>query len=255
MKVAVCLKPVPDTETKLEISSDSSCLNESSTKWITNPYDEFALEEAIKLKESFSASVHAFSLGVTERCQKILRTALALGVDEAFSLDTKGLIDSFHTSKFLSDALSSKGPYDIVFFGKTGIDDNQCCIPQMVAEFLKIPHVQGITKFKYERGASTVEKMLSSGVKQTLEVSGPFVFCAEKGLNIPRYPSLPNIMKAKNKPLSNVALGPVSSSELKVTFKNYQMPSERSPVTMLEGSPEEQVKKLIAHLRDDAKVI
>ena len=257
MKIVVCIKQVPDTETKIKLNSDSSGIDTSGVKWVMNPYDEFAVEEAIKLKTEKSGSLTVISVGPKKRVVDSLRTALAMGADDAIVIDTEDELDSFATAKALSKALEKEGPFDMVFTGKLAIDDNASAVSQMLAEFMGFPHSTVVSKFEAGDGKVTVERDADGGSKETLELSGPAVIGANKGLNQPRYASLPGIMKAKKKPLKEIAFSElgVEATAQKVTYKNFQLPPEKPPVKMIEGEPAAQAKQLVELLRDEAKVL
>lgn len=259
MKIAVCIKQVPDTETRIKINPEQTGIDETGIKWIVNPYDEFAVEEAIKLKESKAdgSTVTVISLGPKKRCVDALRTALAMGADDAIVVDSDSALDAFATAKALAKALQQEGPYDLIFTGKLAIDDNASAVSQMVAEFLKIPHATVVSKFSESADSVQVEREVEGGAREVINMQGPSVIGANKGLNMPRYASLPGIMKAKKKPLKEISLAKlgVSDSDIKVRFKNFALPPEKPPVKMIDGEPGEQAKKLVQLLREEAKVL
>lgn len=257
MKIFVCIKQVPDTETKIQLKADKSGIEEASIKWVMNPYDEFAVEEALKLKASTSDTVTVLSAGPKARVVDTLRTALAMGADEAIVIDAPDTIDAYQASRMLASAIKSEGDLRVVFTGKLAIDDNGSSVGQMVAEFLEIPHVSVVSKFEFADGKITAERDTAGGAKEVFKVSAPCVIAANKGLNTPRYASLPGIMKAKKKPLKELSLADLGLAHLtaKIKFKNFTLPPEKPPVKMIEGSPEEQAKKLVDLLMNEAKVL
>lgn len=257
MKIYVCVKQVPDTETKIQLKTDQSGIEEGSIKWVMNPYDEFAVEEALKLKASTSDTVVVLSVGPKSRVTDTLRTALAMGADEAVVIDAPETIDSYQSASLLAEAIRKEGDIRMVFAGKLAIDDNGAGVGQMIAEKLDIPHATVVSKMDYAEGKVVVERDVEGGSKEVFTLKTPCVVAANKGLNTPRYASLPGIMKAKKKPLkefsaSELGLGDLSS---KMRFKNYALPPEKPPVKMIEGSPEEQAKKLVDLLLNEAKVL
>lgn len=257
MKIFVCVKQVPDTETKIQVKTDGSGIEESSIKWVMNPYDEFAVEEALKLKASTSDTVVVLGAGPKGRVVDTLRTALAMGADEALVIDTPETSDTYQTAKLLAAAIKSEGDVRIVFAGKLAIDDNASSVGQMVAEFLEVPHASVVSKFEYNDGQVTAERDIEGGAKEVFKLSTPCVVAANKGLNTPRYASLPGIMKAKKKPLKELTPADLGLGDLtpKIKFKNFSLPPEKPPVKMIEGSPEEQAKKLVDLLMNEAKVL
>jgi electron transfer flavoprotein beta subunit len=258
MKIAVLIKQVPDTETKIRIKADASGVETDGIKYIISPYDEFAVEEALKTKEKAGAGeVVVVSMGPT-RCVEAIRTALAMGADRGIHIDDGGLaMDPFVTSKVLANALKNENP-NVIFCGKQAIDDDAGQVPQMIAEFLNLPQVMIIEKFELNaaKNGATVSRRVGGGAKEVYDVELPAVFGAEKGLNTPRYASLPGIMKAKTKPLATLkAADLLGETKPKTTNVNYRLPPERKAGKKLQGEPEQMAKELVKLLREEAKVI
>ena len=258
MKIFVCLKQVPDTETKIKILPDQSGIDPAGIKWVMNPYDEHAVEEAIKFKEKNpAAQVWAITLGPKQRAVEALRTALAMGADEGIVINCPDNIDAFLTAKALAQVISAEGPAHLIFTGKLSIDANQSSVPQMVAEFLNIPHATVVSKFEAALENANVERDIEGGAKELMQVMYPSVIAANKGLNMPRYASLPGIMKAKKKIIKEIefaTLG-VAPTEQKVKYVEYALPPEKPAVKLLTGDVSSQVSQLVSCLRNDAKVI
>jgi electron transfer flavoprotein beta subunit len=257
MKIFVCLKQVPDTESRIQIKGDKSGIDEAGIKWIMNPYDEFAVEEALKLKEAKGAGqVTVLSVGPKARVSEALRTAMAMGADDAIVIDSGDGLDSYWTAKALAAAIQKEGAPDIVFAGKLAIDDNAASVPQMVAEFLGLPHVTVVSKLS-TAGPIVAEREIEGGAREIFEIQGPCVIAANKGLNTPRYASLPGIMKAKKKPLKEVTLADlgIQATQLKTRLKDFQLPPEKPKVKMISGDAATQAKELVHLLMDEAKVL
>ena len=256
MKIAVCVKQVPDTETKIKLKADGSGIDEAGIKWILNPYDEFAIEEAIKLKEASGGSVIVFSVG-PQRSIDALRTALAMGADEARLIETDQTFDGFTAAQILSSAITKEGGFNLVMTGKLSIDQNSAGFGPSLAAHLKWPHLAFVSKMSVENELVIAEREVEGGDREVFEVQLPAVFTANKGLNQPRYASLPGIMKAKKKPLSTLTLADLGFSEqmVKVKFDQFQLPAEKPPVKMLQGDVSEQVAELVKILRDQEKVL
>jgi electron transfer flavoprotein beta subunit len=253
MKIFVCVKQVPDTETKIKILPDQSGIDAVGIKWVMNPYDEFAVEEAIKFKEkNADAQVWAITAGPKSRASEVLRTALAMGADEAILINAPENIDSIATAQLLADAIKAEGPAHIIFSGKLAIDDNQSAVPQMVAEFLSIPHTSVVSKFEAASESITVERDIEGGAKEIVQMMVPALVAANKGLNMPRYASLPGIMKAKKKVIKEIEAGTASA---KVKLSQFSLPAEKNPVHMIAGDAKAQTTSLITLLRDEAKVL
>ncbi len=192
MKIFVCLKQVPDTEAKIKIKADGSGIEAAGIKWVMNPYDEYAVEEAIKFRELNPGSqIFVISAGPKERVVEALRTALAMGADEGLVVNGPDNLDAYSTAKSLAAAIKTEGPAHVIFTGKLSIDTNQASVSQMLAEFLNIPHATVVSKFQSSGESATVERDIEGGAKEKLQLKMPCLVAANKGLNLPRYASLP----------------------------------------------------------------
>ena len=262
MNIIVFLKQVPDTATRIKIAADGKNIDESDVTWIISPYDEYAIEEALKIKESKGAGkVTVISLG-TDRAATSLRNALAMGADDAVHLQDTAFEggDAFATASVLAAAVKNR-PYDILFFGKMGVGMDQSQVPAMVAELLSLPLVSQVAKLEIGEGRITAHREIE-GATETVESSLPVVLAAEKGLNEPRYPSLKGIMAAKKKPLEvvNAAAIGVNAAEVglqgsKIVLTSLSLPPARQAGKILQGEPQETVKQLVDLLHNEAKVI
>ena len=258
MKIFVCLKQVPDTEARIDLKPDQSGITETGFKWIMNPYDEFAVEECVKLKEkSPDAKVIALTIGPKSRAQEVLRTALALGADEAIVVDSSDANDFTMVANALAKVITTEGGADLIFTGKLAIDDNGSAVGPMLATLLKIPHASSVTKIEYTADKKVVvERELEGGSKEVIEMAMPCLIGATKGLNTPRYASLPNIMKAKKKPLKELNGAEFfSESDRKTRFIEFQLPKAKAPVKMLAGEAKSQASELVNLLKNEAKVL
>lgn len=251
MNIVVPIKQVPDTGIHLQIKNGQ--LDESSIKWILSPYDEFALEEALKLKQALSAKLFVISLG-PERAKDALLTGLALGADEAFHLlveSSMSLADPLNIAEALKNKIKDIPDVSLIFCGKLSTDSNNFAVPQMLAQLLNFPFVSNVSKLELKDKTFTLNRECGAGVEELLQVSSPVLISADKGLNQPRYPSLPGIMKAKKKPLHVEKIQIQSSLKL----KSLNPPPEKSAPQMIEGSPEEQVSKLVEILKTKEKLL
>ena len=250
MKIAVCIKRVPDSETRVKIASDGKSLDEAGVKFILNPYDEFAVEQALRLKERAGAGeVVAVALGLGA-AQETIRTALAMGVDRGVLLETDRLpADGFEVAKALAAELVSGG-YDLLLFGKMAIDDYNQQVGPMVAELLDLPCVTTIAHLEISGGRGVAEREIEGGV-EVVEFPLPAVLTTDKGLNEPRYPALKGIMAAKKKPLEVkvVTLGGGGLEVLALT-----LPPERQAAKIVGEGPG-AVPELVRLLREEAKVL
>jgi len=257
MKIFVCIKQVPDTETKIKITPDQNGIDTTGIKWVLNPYDEFAVEEAVKLRDANPGSqVWVLSAGPKARVVESLRTALAMGADEAIVINAENL-DNYSTAKALAEVIKAEGGAKVIFSGKLAIDDNASSVSQMMAEFLGVPHSTVVSKFAYNGENVVVERDVEGGAKEVVQMMTPAVVAANKGLNMPRYASLPGIMKAKKKVIKEIEFASLNipASDIKVKYTGFTLPAEKPPVKMLSGDSSAQVFELVKLLRDEAKVL
>ncbi len=250
MKIGVLVKQVPDTETKIRVTGDGSGIETGDIKWIMNPYDEFAVEEALQLKQKEGGEVIIFSLG-PDRAQEAIRTALAMGAERGVHV-VEDPVEPWVTASKLAEVIRKEEP-EILFAGKQAIDDDAVQVPQMVAELLDWPHVSAIATFECADGKVTANRVVGGGVTLVTETTLPGLFSCDKGLNEPRYASLPGIMKARRKP---IAKEKTAAADALLTVSNYRLPEERPGGKIIEGeSVEEKVSELVRLLREEAKVI
>ncbi len=258
MRIFVCIKQVPDTETKIKIKPDGTGIETAGIKWVMNPYDEFAVEEALRIREAGKASnVTVLSVGPKARVSEALRTALAMGADDAIVVDTNDDLDQYATAKALAAAIKAEGEFKIILTGKLAIDDNASAVSQMLAEMLGAPHATVVSKLTVDAENLIAEREVEGGTREVIQLQMPALIAANKGLNLPRYASLPGIMKAKKKTIKEVALASlqVSTSDNKIKFNQYKMPADKPAVKMLGGDASAQAVELARLLREEAKVI
>ncbi|KKK37208.1 electron transfer flavoprotein subunit beta [Mesobacillus campisalis] len=257
MNIFVLLKRTFDTEEKITIANGA--INEDGAEFIINPYDEYAVEEAIQLRESHGGEVTVVSVG-GEDGEKQLRTALAMGADKAVLINTEDDIeygDQHTTSKILAEYLKDKEA-DIILAGNVAIDCGSGQVGPRVADLLDIPYVTTITKLEIEGDKVSVVRDVE-GDSEVIETSLPLLITAQQGLNEPRYPSLPGIMKAKKKPLEELELDDLDLDEDEVEAKTKVieifLPPTKEAGRVLEGEISEKVKELVSLLHKEAKVI
>jgi electron transfer flavoprotein beta subunit len=265
MKIGVLVKQVPDTESKLRIGADNTDIVRDGVKFVLNPYDEYAVEQALQVQAAVGGdtTVTVISLGPASAAETI-RTALAMGADRGVHLhdDLFNNQDVLATARALAAALRPEA-FDLVFAGKMAIDDNASVVPVAVAELLGIPCVNAIHAFELDAAAQrvTVRRRVDAG-EEVVTCGLPALFTCEKGLNEPRYASLTGIMKAKKKPLETkdaAALGlgaDVVGAAASGVRRTQLMPlSERGACKFIDGEPREQAQKLVQLLRNEAKVV
>ena len=202
MNILVCISHVPDTTSKIAVGPDGTSMNPAGVKFILNPYDEFAIEEGLRLKEKFSGTVTTVTVG-PETSKEILRTALAMGSDTAVIIKDDSKSDSYVVASSIAD-MARESAYDVVIFGRQSIDFDSFAVPVMVAEMLGWPNISMVSSLNIEGHNITAERDVEGG-KETVTATLPCVISAQKGLNDPRYPKLPDIMKAKSKPITEHA--------------------------------------------------
>jgi electron transfer flavoprotein beta subunit len=259
MKTIVCVKQVPDTETRIRIAPDGKGIAEQDVSFIVSPYDEFAIEEALRLKEKKGGEVVLVGLG-PDRVQTALRNGLAMGADSAVHLKDPlfDAADPLGVARALAAAIKAQSPFDLVFTGQQGVGGDHSQIPGMLAELLDLPQVTMVVKLEVGEGKATAEREIE-GAREQWETSLPALVSAQKGLNEPRYASLKGIMAAKKKPIDvkdAAALG-LSADVLKplTAVVALELPPSRTAVKMIEGDPATQAKELIRLLHEEAKVI
>ena len=260
MKIVVCIEQVPDTETRVRVGASGSAISEADVQsWIVSPYDEFAIEEALRIKEAKAGEVVLVTAG-PERAQAALRTGLAMGADSALHVKDAALdaTDTLGTARALAAAIRTLGPVDLVLCGQQGVGGDHSQIPGMLAELLDLPQVTVAVKIEIGEGEATVEREIE-GARETWTTPLPALISAQKGLNEPRYANLKGIMAAKKKPfqvLDAAALG-LDGAALapKLRVLHLEMPPPRPPVRMIEGDPATQANELVRLLHEDTKVI
>ena len=250
MKIIVCVKQVPDTEARIKIGADKKNIDTADINWILNPYDEFAVEEALQIKEKKGeGTVSILSVG-PERSVSAIRSALAMGADEAILIKTEDeYIDSTATAKALAEILKDL-EYELILFGKQAVDDDNSQVGPMVAEILNLPCVTTVAELSLENGKAVAKHEIEGGT-EVIETSLPAIFTAEKGLNEPRYPALRGIMMAKKKKIEEKQL---SIDPAKIKIVNIEYPPSRKAGKIIGEGPD-AIPELIRLLREEAKAI
>ncbi|GEK33398.1 electron transfer flavoprotein subunit beta/FixA family protein [Kurthia sibirica] len=257
MNIYVLVKRTFDTEEKIVISGGS--IQEDGAEFIINPYDEYAIEEAIKVRDSAGGEVTVITIG-NDESEKQLRTALAMGADKAVLINAEEdveALDQFSVAKILSEYLKDK-EVDLIFGGNVAIDGGSGQVGPRLAELLGINYVTTITSFELSGTDVKIVRDVE-GDSEELTTSLPLLVTAQQGLNEPRYPSLPGIMKAKKKPLEELELDDLDLDEddvePKIKTVEVFLTAEKQAGRVLEGEIAEQAKELISLLHSEAKVI
>lgn len=262
MDIVVLLKQVPDTETLIRIAEGGTAINTQDVKWIINPYDELAVEEGLRIKEAHGGKVTILTVG-PERAVQSMRTALAMGADEGVLINDPAIqgSDALGTAKVLAAALRGM-TYDVIIAGQRAVDVDGYQVPAGVAELLGIAQVSMVIKAEVTNGKIKCERTVEGGT-MVIEADLPALFTTQRGINEPRYASLPGIMKAKKKPLVTKSLadigidaGEVGEAHAKCRITNLAFPPERSPGRIIEGETvEAKAAELVRLLAEEAKVI
>jgi electron transfer flavoprotein beta subunit len=259
MKIVVCVKQVPDTATQVKIGGDGRTIDTTGVTWIVSPYDEFAIEEALRIKEKRGqGEVVAVSLG-PDRVKEALRSALAMGCDRAIHLNDPAWVDAdtLVTARALAAVIGQEQPA-LVLCGRQAIDDDMGAVAAQLAEILGWPCASWIMEEAVDGDARTVR--VGRQVEGALEVFDaplPCVLSAQKGLNEPRYPTLKGIMGAKKKEIKDVKAADIGlgAGGSQLTIAALEALPPRPPGRVIQGTVEEAVKELVRALREDAKAI
>lgn len=257
MNIVVYLKQTFDSEAKISLTGDGK-INDAGVNLVMNPYDEFAVEEGIRLKEKHGGEVTVISVG-PDSTQQALRTALAMGADKAVLVNDPAIdtSDDKTTATVLAKALADI-PHDIVLAGRIAIDDGAGQLAIRLAEALDVPSVSSVVKLDVDGTAATAVREIDGG-SETVEVQLPAVVTAQKGLNEPRYPAMAGIMKAKKKPLQVLTLADLGldadSLASTVQVQGYTLPAAKGAGKVIQGEPADTAAELAKLLHGEAKVI
>ena len=260
MNIVVLAKQVPDAEAIIEVALDGKSL-QIEQKFTANVFDEFAMEEAMRLKEKYGGTVKVITLG-TGKATEVLRTGIAMGADNVLLLEDEAFLngDGYVTALALSRAAALE-PFDIILCGKQAIDDDRGEVGAMVAQFLDIPHVGSIVKLDVADHKATIERTIE-GLREFIEVKLPAVFTAQKGLNEPRVPPIMGVMKAMKAHIPRITPGElgISSTEIgaagaKVKIERYLHPRKRGVVQIISGEPKDAAEEAVRILMDIERIL
>lgn len=263
MRILTVIKQVPDSNAPIKVRGDGKDIDPAGVKMIVDPFDEFGVELAVQLREKGNPVAEIVSVLVgNEKAGDTLRTALAMGADRGLHLCDRAFESSNEllTAKLIADAIRKEGEsFDLVLCGKHNIDLDSGAIGPALAEFLDLPHVGAVQGLDLSDGGKKfVARRRVEGAEEVVEGSLPIVLTIEKGLVEPRYPSLPNLMKAKKKPLKVLTSADVKTDDSiasGVRLEQLSPPPPRPDCRFLEGDPEQMARELVRLLREDAKVI
>jgi electron transfer flavoprotein beta subunit len=262
MDIIVLVKQVPDTESLIEIADDGVSIKRQDIKWVMNPYDEIAVEEALRIREAKGGSVTVVSMG-GQKAIETIRTALAMGADKGVHINDPAAegSDALATAKILA-AACKQVPFELIIAGHRAVDEDNYQVAAGVAEFLGIPQVSMVIKAELLDGKIKCQRTIEGGTV-TVEASLPALFTTQRGLNEPRYASLPGIMKAKKKPvdaksLADLGIEPatVGAANRRVKIKKLNFPPERQAVRMVDGETAgDKAAELVRILHEEVKLI
>ncbi len=258
MNIYVCVKQVPDTESKIELKDESAIDGAAIKKWIVSPYDEYAVEEAVRLKEKLGGDpqVIVVCLG-PKKAQEAIRTTLAMGADRALHIVCEELPDHHLIAKALAGAIRNDGEYSVIFMGKQAADDDAYQVHVRVARMLGASVATSVIAFEYASEAANVSREIDEGAQEKIELALPAVVAVTRGINTPRYPPLPSIMKARKKEIREWTLADVGVSEVVncEEIVGLAIPDEKSGGRTVEGEAGQTVPELVSFLQNDAKVL
>jgi len=262
MDIVVLVKQVPDTESLVQIADDGVSIKTQDIKWIMNPYDELAVEAALQIKEAQGGTVTILSLG-PEKAIETIRTALAMGADQGIHICDPAALgsDPLATAKLLAAALKDF-PCDLIIAGHRAVDEDNYQVAAAVAELMGLPQISMVNKVEVSEGKIICHRTIEGGTV-VMEATLPALFTTQRGLNEPRYASLPGIMKAKKKPVEvktvadlGVDAGTVGAANRKVKIKALNLPPERQAVRMVEAEGAAgKAAELVKILHEEIKVI
>ncbi len=262
MNIVVCMKQVPSSEARIQIGADGRSIDRSNLELVVNPYDEYAVEEALRAREKFGGTVSVISVGPA-KAEEALRTCLALGADRALIVKDEALLggDAFGVARILAEAIRPMTP-DLILFGKVSIDVENHSTGVAVAELLGLPHASAVSKLEWLDEKRLKVGREVEGATEMLEVGLPAVLSAEKGLNEPRYTSLPGLMKAKKKPIEEItaaAIGidpaAVGAGAARLAVAALEPPPMRAEGKKLTGDARESVQVVLRAVREERKLL
>jgi len=248
MKIAVCVSHVPDTAAKINLGQDGKSIDPNGVTFVVNPYDEFAIEEALKTKEKVGGEVTVISVGPDANKDSI-RKALAMGADNGILLKDENQRDSIAVAKALADEIKNQEA-ELVFFGKQSVDFDNSITAQLTAEILDYNCVSVVVSFELNENKITAEREIEGG-KEVVETTLPAVISTQKGLNEPRYASLKGIMAAKRKTIEEK---PALAADNQTEVVSMKKPAPKQPGKII-GDDASVVPELVRLLNEEAKVI
>lgn len=256
MQIYVCVKHVPDTAANIKVVGENG-YNDSTCKFIANPYDEYAIEAAVQLVEKDGGEVVVVTVG-PEAAVGTMRAAMAMGAHRGILVKVDGqFLDSGITSQALKAAIEKDGTPDLIFTGKSSVDTEGFQTQYRLAAAMNLPVINEILKLSITDGKAIAEREIGAGSREVLEASTPCILGATKGLNEPRYPKFPDIMKAKKKEVKQFALADlgIDAATAQTELLKLEAVPERSGARIIEGATRDRVVELVRILREEEKVL
>jgi electron transfer flavoprotein beta subunit len=256
MKILVCIKQVPDMESKFKLNGEGNWYDSADLAWRMNEYDEYAVEQAVQLKDQVSESdLTVLSIG-PDRVKEMMKKALAMGCDRGVHVADDEVFkkDPYEIASVIAEFAKDKG-FDLIFTGMQSQDRGSAQVGVLVAELLEIPSITTIVDFAYDGGQVTARRELEGGIKSIIKAPAPALVTCQLGLNTPRYPTLPNIMKAKRKELLSFDIADLLKVESKQETAKVYFPEKKGGGLVLEGDAGDLADQLIKILKDKTAVL
>ena len=256
MKILICIKQVPDMESRFKINAAGTWYSDQDLAWRMNEYDEFAVEQAVKLREQLGeAEVVVLSVG-PDKVKETMKKALAMGADRGVHIHDEASYekDSFQIASAIAAYAGEQG-FDAIFTGMQSQDRGSAQVGVLLAGLLGLPAVTTIVDFVCDGKTATVKRELEGGLKAVVKLSLPALFTCQLGLNTPRYPTLPNIMKAKKKELASLPIADLPTAEAMTTTNLIRLPAKKGAGLILEGDIGQLTEQLVAILKDKTAVL
>ncbi len=257
MKILVCIKQVPDLESRFKPNARGVWFDETDLAWRMNEYDEYAVEQAVQLREQLgeSAELTVLSLG-PDRVVEAIKKALAMGCDKGVHVQDPAAAekDPWQIASIIASHAKGQG-YDLIFTGMQSQDRGSAQVGVTLAELLGIPSVTTLVGFTYDNGTITARRELEGGIKGVVRLKTPALVTCQLGLNVPRYPTLPNIMKAKKKEIAVLSVADLLKEEALVRALSFHPPAKKGGGLVLEGEVADQVERVVAILKEKTAVL
>ena len=257
MKLLVCIKQVPDLESRFKPNTEGSWFNEADLAWRMNEYDEYAVEQAVQLREQLgdSAELTVLSIG-PDRVVEAIKKTLAMGADNAVHIQDPAAAtkDPWQIAGIIAAYAKEQG-YDLIFTGMQSQDRGSAQVGVTIAELLGYSCATTLVGFAFDNGTVTAKRELEGGIKGVVKLKTPALVTCQLGLNIPRYPTLPNIMKAKRKEITALAVADLLTVEPLARTASFHSPAKKGGGIVLEGDVDNLVDQLIGILKDKTAVL